>query len=110
MQGGAHCPRYRITEWHKLHGPLKIIQLQVPAIRRVATHQLRLPMAPSNLVLNASRDGAPPASLSGSARALLPSNLRISSYYLNLHSFSLKPFLLIQSLSEQEKGMSPSIL
>lgn len=101
---------HRIIECHKLHGSLKIIQFQVPAMRRVAIHQLRLLMASSNLALNASADRAPTASLSGSARALLPSELRISFYHLNLHSFSLKPFLLIQSLSDQAKCMSPSFL
>ena len=34
-----------------------------PAMHRAATCQLRLPRAPSNLALNASRDGAPTAPL-----------------------------------------------
>jgi len=34
-----------------------------PAVGRAATHQLRLPGASSNLVLNAPKDGAPTASL-----------------------------------------------
>jgi len=43
-----------------LEGTLKIIKLQPPAIGRVASHQIR---AQSNLVLDASRDGAPTTSL-----------------------------------------------
>jgi len=35
----------------------------VKVIGRAATHQLRLPRAPSNLALNASRDGASTASV-----------------------------------------------
>ena len=31
----------------------------IPAMGRAAPHQLRLPRAPSNLALSASRDGAP---------------------------------------------------
>ena len=33
------------------------------AMGRAASHQLRLPRAPSNLVFNTSRDGAPIASV-----------------------------------------------
>jgi len=32
---------------------------QLPAMGRAAPYQLRLPSVPTNLVLNASRDGAP---------------------------------------------------
>ena len=41
-----------------------------PTMGRAAPHQLRLPRAPSNLALNASRDGAPTDSL-GSPLCLL---------------------------------------
>ena len=47
-----------ITEWLKLEGTLKIILFQPPAMGR-ATHQLRLPRAPFNLALSASRMGHP---------------------------------------------------
>jgi len=40
-----------------LEGALKIVQFQTAAMGRAAPHQLRLPRAPSNLNLNASRDG-----------------------------------------------------
>ena len=49
----------RIIEWLRLEGTLKITQFQPPAMGRAAPHQLRLPRAPSNLALSASRDGAP---------------------------------------------------
>ena len=45
-----------ITERLRLEGTLKIIELQPPAMGRAATHQIRLPRAPSKLALNASRD------------------------------------------------------
>jgi len=45
---------------------------------RAAASQLRLPRAPSNLDLIASRDGAPTASLGSCASALSPSEGRIS--------------------------------
>ena len=38
---------------------LKDHLIPTPAMGRAAPHQLRLPMAPSNLALHASRDGAP---------------------------------------------------
>ena len=65
---------------------------------RAAPHQLRLPRAPSNLALSASRDGAPqllwaavPAPHRPLGKGFLPN--------LNLPSFSLKPFLFALSLS-----------
>ena len=61
-----------MIEWLKLEGNLEIIQLQPPAMG-AAPHQLRLPRAPSNLALSASRDGAPTASLGSCASASLPS-------------------------------------
>ena len=62
---------HRIIEWHKLQEPLKIVQFQVPAMGSVATHQLRLPKAPSKLALNTSRDGAPTTSLAACAREFI---------------------------------------
>ena len=41
----------RITEWVRLETNLKSIQFQPHAMGRVAIHQIRLPMAPSNLAL-----------------------------------------------------------
>ena len=43
-----------------------------PAVGRAALHQLRLPMAPSNLASSASRNGAPTASLGSCATASPP--------------------------------------
>jgi len=43
------------------------------AMGRAASHQLRLPRAPSNRALGAFRDGAPIASLGSCASASLPS-------------------------------------
>ena len=40
---------YWIIEWLRLEGTLKIIQFQPSAMGRAATHQIRLPRAPSNL-------------------------------------------------------------
>lgn len=48
-----------IIEWLRLKGTSEIIQFQLPAVGRVATHQLGLHRTPSSLVLNASKDGAP---------------------------------------------------
>ena len=50
--------RYRITEQFGLEGP-QSPQGPISAVGRAAPHQLRLPRAPSNLALSASRDGAP---------------------------------------------------
>jgi len=44
-------------DWFQLEGTLKTIQFQFPSHGQ-GYHQLRLPRAPSNLALNASRDGA----------------------------------------------------
>ena len=70
---------HRITEWLELEGTLKLIQFQLPATGRAATHQLRLPRAPSSLALNTSRNGAFTASLGSSASAPTPSEGKISS-------------------------------
>ena len=48
-------------EWLGLEGTLKTIQFQPPAMGRIATHQIRLPRAPSSLALSTSKDGAPTA-------------------------------------------------
>ena len=54
--------RRRITEWLRLEGVLKMvlktIKFQPRAMGWVATHQVRLPNAPSNQALNSSKDGA----------------------------------------------------
>jgi len=59
-----------------LEGALKTIQFQLPAVGRAATHQLRLPRAPSKLALNASRNGVSTDSLGSYARASPPSELK----------------------------------
>jgi len=64
---------HRITEWLGLEGALKPTQFQPPAVGRAAPQQLRLPRAPSNLALSASKDVAPTASLGSCATASLPS-------------------------------------
>jgi len=43
----------------RVGGALMPTLFQPPAMGRAAPHQLRLPRAPSNLTLNACRDGAP---------------------------------------------------
>lgn len=48
----------RIREWLELEGTSKITWFQPLAMGRVPNHQIRLPRAPSNLSLNASRNGA----------------------------------------------------
>jgi len=55
-----------------VEGTLKTIKFKACAGGRAAPHKLRLPMASSNLALNASGDGAPTA-LGISARASPPS-------------------------------------
>jgi len=50
-----------------LEGTFKVIRFQPPAMGRAATHQLRLPRAPSILALNTSRNGAPTAALGSCA-------------------------------------------
>ena len=73
---------------------------------RVSTHQLRLPRASSNLVLNASGDGASTASLGNLFQCLttlwVKNFLLISN--LNLPSFSLKLLLLVLSLHDPVKS------
>ena len=59
----VQCLFKSIIEWIGLEGTLKPIHPQCPAMGRVATHQLRLPRAPSNLALSTTRDGAPTPSL-----------------------------------------------
>jgi len=48
---------------------LKVHPVPTPAVGRAAPHQLRLPRAPSNLALSASRDGAPQLLWAAWARA-----------------------------------------
>ena len=58
---------HRITEWLGWKGPQGSPSSNPPATGRATNlqicHWTRLPRAPSNLVLNTSRDGAPTASL-----------------------------------------------
>ena len=82
------------------------------AVCRAASHQLKLPRAPSNLVFSASRDGAPTASLGSCASVSLPSELKkfflVSN--LNVPSFSLKLFALVLSLLDCMQSQSVSCL
>ena len=67
---------HRTIEWLGLEGTLKTIQFQSLAVSRTATHQLRLPRAPSNLALTTSRDGAHTASLGSCASTSLSSRVK----------------------------------
>ena len=58
-----------VTEWFGLGATVKPSQFHSPAVGRAAPHQLRLPRAPSNLPLSASRDGAPQLLWAAWARA-----------------------------------------
>ena len=60
---------HRIIEW--LVG--RELKALPPAMGRAASHQLRLPRAPSNLALSTSMDGASTASLGSCASASEPS-------------------------------------
>ena len=53
----------RIKELLRLERTLKISSFNAPAMGRIVTHQIGLSRIPSNLALNASRDGARTASL-----------------------------------------------
>lgn len=55
---------------------LKITEFQLPAMIRDDFHNLRLLQAPFNLALNASRNGAPTASLGNLCQGLTPSQER----------------------------------
>jgi len=59
---------------------LDIIQFQPPAVSRAAPHQLRLPRAPFNLALSASRDRAPQLPWEACARASPPFTLKETSH------------------------------
>lgn len=53
---GGIAPSCRFTEWFGLKGVLKPVQFQPPAVGSVATHQIRLPTAPSKLAYNTSME------------------------------------------------------
>ena len=78
-----------------LEGTLKPTSSQSFVMGRAATHQTRLPSAPSNLALSTSRDGSPTALW---AAVPEPHHLCIKDFLLtpnlNLPSFSLKRFPL----------------
>jgi len=75
-------------------------------------HQTRLLKAPSNLALNADREGAVTASLENLCQCLI--TLRAKNFFLvsnlNLPSFSLKPSPLVLSLHALVKSPSPAFL
>lgn len=95
----------RIIEWIRLEETLKIIEFNLPAIGRITTHQIRLPTAPYNMALNASRDGASSSSLGSMFQCLIILFL-ISN--LNLSSFSLKLLLIFLSLLGHAKTLAPA--
>ena len=57
----------------------------IPTVGRAAPHQLRLPRAPSNLALSASRDGAPQLLWAAVPVPHHPLNERKSSQKATLH-------------------------
>ena len=94
-----------------LERELKAHTAPTPAMGRAAPHQLRLPRAPSNLALSASRDWGTTASLGSCASASPHSGERISpTLNLNLSTFSIKPFPLYLSLSTCVKNWFPFCL
>ena len=90
---------HRIIDWLVSEGTSKLTLFQFPAV--VWLPPTRLPRTPSNLVWNASRDGASTASLGSLCQCLTA--LWVKNFFLtsnlNLPSFSLKPFPLVLSLS-----------
>jgi len=75
-------------------------------------HQSRVLRAPSNLVLNTSREGAATASLGSLGQCF--TTTMVKNFFLisnlNLPSFSLEPFPLVPSLHTLVKSPSPSFL
>jgi len=55
---GKAAIQLAFIEWLGFERSSKLTHPQPPAVGRAATHQLRLPWAPSKLALSASRDGA----------------------------------------------------
>ena len=99
-----------ITEWLRLKRTTMIIN--PPAMCRITNHQTRLPRATSNLALNAYRDGAFTISLGNLFQCfttLCVKNIFLISN-LKLPWLSLKPFLLVLSLSTLVNSHSPSCL
>jgi len=80
------------------------------AMGSAATHQLKLPWAPSNLDLNAFRNGAPTASLGSLCQCFI--TLWVKNFFLisiiNLPSFNLKPLSLVLTLQVLVKRLSLS--
>lgn len=66
-----------------MEGIYEITQPQPPAAGKAAPYQLRLPRAPSNPALNASRDGEPAALRAACSSASPPSELKLLSYHLS---------------------------
>ena len=101
---------YRIKEWLRLEGTLKITQFQPSAMGRAARHQLRLPRAPSHLALSTCSDGASTASPDSLFQGV--TTLWVKTFFrtpnLNLPSSSLKPVPLVPSLSDCVKSWPPS--
>jgi len=103
-----------LTDWVN-HLCLPEQKTEIPAVRfrcrsesqgQGCPHQLRLPKAPSNLALSTSRDGH--HSFSGHLCQCF-TTLWVKNFFLtnnlNLSSFSLKPLLLVLSLSDCVKKL-----
>ena len=78
---GNHRINHRIIEFLSLEGTLEIIQLQPPCCGLAAPHQVRLPKAPSNLALNASKDATPTPSLDTE----LYCEKTVKGFYVSVH-------------------------
>ena len=83
-----------------------------PAVSRNIFNQTRLLRAPSNLALNASRDGASPTSLGSPSQCLttLVVNNSFLTSSVNLPFFSLDPSPLLLSQQALLKSLSPAFL
>jgi len=93
------------------NGPQRALSSNPTAMGRAACHHIRLPRAPSNLALNASRDGAPTTSPGSCASASPTSQWKFSPISnLKLPSSTLNPFLLILSLSTHVEHWFPTLL
>ena len=81
-----------------------------PAVGRAAPHQLRLPRAPSNLALSASRDVAPTASLGSPCQSLTALSAKhfLPASNLNLPAGALYSKLSVTSGRVTAAGLNTS--
>jgi len=103
---------HRLIERFGSEGTLRCSSSNRPAMDRDTFHQTRLLKAPSNLVLNISRQGAATASLGNLGQGL--NTLRVKKFFrisnLNLPYFSLKLLLFVLSLHALVKCPFPAFL